>query len=631
MKHCFPKIGRHLYKKKSFKEGFIQHLTPKKELGAGFTLTEALVSTAVFLIIAVSVYTSYVGLLNVVGAARVKIAATNLANEQFEIIRNMPYTNVGLIAGVPVGTLSRFQTLVRDGITFQATTSIQNQDDSFDGTVSGTPSDLSPADYKLVEVEIGCLSCKNFNPLVFTARVAPKNLEAASANGSLFVQVLDANGNAVPGADVQIINTTTTPAININDTVGMNGLYQLVDAPPSIDSYHIIVTKAGYSTDQSYPPGGATNPIPSKPDSTVAIQHLTQISFAIDQLGDINVSSVLPNCNPVSNVGFDIRGAKIIGTDNSVPPNPIYKYSQALTTDGLGDKAIPNMEWDTYSLELNDPSYDLAGTVSQLPISLAPNTTSNAILIVAAKNPNSLLLTVKDAVTGLPVTAASVRLTSLAGYNQTKITGRGFLGQTDWSGGGGQASFSNKTKYFSQDGNIEDNLPSGELGLKQPFNPGPYQVAGELISSTFDTGSASNFYQLLWDPINQPAGTGVPNVRFQLATNNNNSTWNFIGPDGSVGSYYDITEQNIHSSHNGTRYLRYKLYLDTADSATTPSVSNVFFTYTSSCVPPGQVLFSGLTPDTYDFQVTKTGYQTITGSFPVNVPWQNQDIILQPL
>jgi len=623
MKYFFPKIFSNYSK-------FFGKKSKNLEV-RGFTLIESLVSTAVFLVIALSVYNSYVGLLNVVRASRIKIAATSLANERFEIVRNMPYASVGLVAGIPVGIVPRFQTFARDGINFQATTSIQNMDDPFDGTIGGAPNDLSPADYKLIEMEIGCASCKNFTPLTFTARVSPKNLEAASTNGSLFVQVLDANGNGVSGARVQIINNALIPVINIDDTVGANGMYQLVDAPPSIDSYHIIVTKNGYSTEQSYPPGDAANPNPAKRDSTVALQQLTQISFAIDVTGTVKVSSVLPNCAPVSSVAFNILGAKIIGTDNGVPPAAIYKYTQSFTTNGSGEKTLSSMEWDTYNLDLNDLNYDLAGTVSQLPISLAPGTIANATLVMAPKNPKSLLLTIKDAATGLPVTGASVRLTNGGSYDETLITGRGYLSQTEWIGGGGQDDFTDQTKYFSQNGNIEENLPSGELRLKQPFSPGPFETSGELISSTFDTGSGSNFYQLLWQPITQPVDTGIPNVRFQLATNDDNLTWNFIGPDGTNGSFYDTTNQNINSIHNTDRYLRYKVFLDTALNVSTPSVSDVSFTYTSSCVPPGQVLFSGLSTDDYDFEVTHNLYQTNNGSFPVGLNWQNQDITLQPL
>ncbi len=596
---------------------------------SGYTLIEILVSTAVFVIVAISVYGSYTSLLTFVQNARIKIAAIDLANEEFEIIRNMPYANVGLVNGVPAGTLSRFQNIVRDNTTFKITTTIQNIDDPFDGVVGGTPNDTSPADYKLVEIDVDCPTCKSFNTLTFSGHVSSKNLEAASTNGSLFIQVLDANGNPVPQASVQITNTTTSPQINIQDETANNGMYQLVNTPPSVNGYHIVVSKPGYSSEQTYAAGGS-NPNPSKPDLTVLLQQLTQTTLSIDKVGTVNVSTVLPNCTPVGNVTYSVAGSKIIGTDNS--SNPIYKYTATKTTNGSGLSVLSNMEWDSYNVNLADANYDLAGSISQLPFALAPGSTQNVILAVAPKNPKSILFSIKDAGTGLPVTNATVELTGSGSYDTTLITSRGYLTQTDWSGGDSQSDFTDPTKFFTSDGNLDYTSVPRQVTLKQSF--GQYSIpSGQLISSTFDTGSASNFYQLVWNPATQPVAVGTPNARFQLATNNDDATWNFAGPDGTAGSYYDSSNQNISSSNNGNRYLRYKLFLDTSTTTATPTISQTSFTYTSNCVPPGQVLFSHLSNDSYDYSITKSGYQTSNGSITLNggsPNWQNVNISLQP-
>lgn len=590
---------------------------------------EIIIGVAVFLIIALSVYQSYAGLLNLVRVSRVKITAANLANEQFEITRNLPYTDVGVVGGVPNGKIPSTQNLTRDGIPFVVEAFVRNTDDPFDGTIGGSPNDLSPSDYKLIEIKIDCPTCKNFTPLTFVGRVAPKNLEAASTNGSLFVRVFDANGLPVPQADVHIVNNTVSPAVNLNEETNNQGVFQLIDAIPAVDTYDITVSKTGYSTEETYAPGGAIVDVPSKAHSTVVLQNVTQTSFAIDRVSTINVETLRSNCAVVPDVGFSIVGVKTIGT---LSGNPVIKYSSNQTTNGSGIRTISDLEWDTYNISLNDATYDLAGTISPLPVALSPNSSQNVTLIAANKNPNSLLITVKDAATGLPVTDASVQLIDGGAYDVTKVTNQGFLNQTDWQGGGSQDDFVNdNTKYFSSDGNVEDNSPSGELGLKQVF--GLYQTHGELISSTFDTGSLSNFYQLLWVPNNQPVETGSPNVRFQIATattSDAGTVWDFKGPDGTASTYFTTGNQNIHSSHNGDRYLRYKLIMDTADNTFTPSVGDVSFTFTSSCVPPGQVLFDGLSNGTYTYAVTKTGYQTHTANVDVNNNWQNQDVIFQP-
>ena len=183
----------------------------------GFTLVELIVGVTVFVILVVSVYNAYISIFNVVGASRSKIAAIDLANEQLEIVRNMPYANVGISGGIPSGVLNHTQNLVRDSFSFVVTTTVRNVDDPFDGTLGGTPNDTAPADFKIVEIEISCDTCKNFSPIDVTTRVAPKNLENTSNNGALFVKAFDANGNPVTNASVHIENNLPIPNIIVDD------------------------------------------------------------------------------------------------------------------------------------------------------------------------------------------------------------------------------------------------------------------------------------------------------------------------------------------------------------------------------------------------------------------------------
>ncbi|HRH25358.1 MAG TPA: hypothetical protein PLD99_00195, partial [Parcubacteria group bacterium] len=78
------------------------------------------------------------------------------------------------VGGTPAGVLLASQNLVRDGINWTVTTTVVNVDDPFDGIA---PTDTKPADYKLVEVMVGCDTCKNFSPVAVTGIVAPRNLE----------------------------------------------------------------------------------------------------------------------------------------------------------------------------------------------------------------------------------------------------------------------------------------------------------------------------------------------------------------------------------------------------------------------------------------------------------------------
>lgn len=589
----------------------------------GFTIIESLIGVAVFIIIAVSIYQVYIATMNNIYVSRLKVVAAALATEQFEIIRNLSYSDVGVVGGIPNGRIPFSQNFVRDGSEFLVKTTIRNIDDPFDGVIGGAPNDLSPADYRLVELEISCSFCRNFQPLYFTTHVGPRALEAASTNGSLFVRVFDAVGQPVIGAQVHIENNKESPAIVIDDITNNNGLLQIVDAPPGIEAYEITVSKIGYSTDKTYQTGGFGNPNPIKPHATVALQELTQISFAIDKTSVFDISSVTDTCNPTPSIDFSLTGSKLIG----ITPPDVLKYDVSHITDSFGKKLISNLEWDTYNFNITDSLYDLAGTIPLLPFTINPNASQNFKLIVAPKNPNGILITVKDSATQLSLSDATVRL-ERTGYDTTLTTGRGFIRQTDWSGGDGQADFIDQTKYFNSDGNIETNNPAGELDLKKIF--GEYRPLAELVSSTFDTGSASNFHQILWQPQNQPPDTGSDSVKFQVSTNNDKATWNFLGPDGTVNTYYTLADQNINGLHNGGRYFRYKAFLQTASTTWTPTISDILFTFTSSCVPPGQVFFGGLANGNYTLTVSKTGYQPFSDSVVISSSWKQYEVILSP-
>ncbi len=401
----------------------------------GFTLIEALVGSAIFLLIALSGYKAFVTLMDAVGASQAKIAATSVANERFEVIRNLPYDDVGLVGGLPVGTVEREETITRNNYVFDLLYTIRSTDDPFDGTIGGSPNDSSPSDYKLVDLDITCAQCKVFSPLKFTTLVAPHALETASTNGALFVQVFDANGLPIQGADIHIENTSTTPDTIIDETTDNEGWLKIVDAPPGVNAYSITASKNGYSTEETYPIGGAAGIDPLHPDATVVVQQVTQTSFSIDRLASIEVSSQGPTaealCAPVANVGFSLTGAKLIGNPD------ILKYDTTdFSTNSGGTLTIPNLEWDTYTFNGLGSTYDIAG-IDPFPVfSLTPGQSLNLNISAVPHVANALLVSVEDE-NGVPIEGAAVRLEN-SPFDETKTTTASSAcaaaGQVFWNG-----------------------------------------------------------------------------------------------------------------------------------------------------------------------------------------------------
>ncbi|MBI3627595.1 MAG: hypothetical protein HY220_02520 [Candidatus Sungbacteria bacterium] len=587
---------------------------------SGFSLIEVVVGVGVFLIISVGVYSVYKGILNANRLTRARIEAISLANEEIELARNLPYAEVGTIGGIPSGVISQSQSTTRDGIPFTITTTIRSIDDPFDGTIGGNPNDTAPADYKLVEIAIACTACSSsFQPVIFTTTVAPKNLEGASTNGALFIRAFDAAGLAIPEANVHIQNNLITPNISIDDTTNNQGLLQLIDVPPSINGYQITVTKSGYSTDKTYPPGGNGTTTAVLPHATVAQQTVTQTSFAVDRVGSLDAATVNNVCNGIADISYVVSGSKLVGTN----PN-VLKYRTALATDSNGNQHVANLEWDSYNAAIAASGYTLAGSIPILPLNLSPNTNQSLTFVLAAKPAESILVTVRDAATLLPLTGAEVNLSG-GSYNQTQTTGQGFFNQTDWSGGPGQTLFADPSAYFFDDGNIDANSPAGDVILKQVF--GQYVASGYLESSTIDFGTSINYGTIAWAPASEPPQTGPSSVRFQIATSNDaaTTTWNFLGPDGTAGTYYVASGTNINAIHNLNRYLRYRMYLQTANASYTPDVADVSITFNTGCIPPGQVFFSGMNSGSYTLQVSKSGYSTSTT--PVSISGNATQII----
>lgn len=584
-----------------------------KKSPKGFTLVEAVVAAAVFLLFAVGIYGGITLVFKIVYQSRIKILETAILAQELEVARNLPYEGVGIVNGSPPGLLAHTKNVTLNNVTFNLVTTVRNVDDPFDGSIGGSPNDTSPADYKLVEMSAICIGCNQQTPIKLSTMVSPRQLEGASTNGALFIQVFDQAGLPVTGADVHIVDTAPTPDLVIDDTTDASGYLRLVDTPTGTLAYNITVSKSGYSSDYTVA-ASESNPSPVKPPSNVVAQTVTDIAFSIDLLGGINFHSVNSTCAALPNVGFNMKGEKMLGVDPDV-----YKYNQNFTTDGSGNKTLNNLEFDNYHIVPSAATYDIAGTAPVLPINLNAGATQDVTAVLKAHTANSLLVKVFDAGTGLPLSEASVNVTGGGGYDSTVLTGVGYLRQTDWSGGTGQAVFTNDTKYFSDSGFIANSNPAGDAHLKK--SGGVYHASGDLESSTFDFGAvAITLKNLIISPLTQPPQTGSSSLKFQLAASNSSTpaAWNFVGPDGTAATYFTSANTVIPASINSKRYLRYRAFFSTNNTAYTPTLSELSFTYTYACTPPGQAFFSGLSAGSYTVSVTRNGYSTTVGSVDVS-------------
>ncbi len=623
---------------------------------AGFTLIETIVAVGIFAIFAMGIYSGIQFVFQLVYNSRVRIIETSILNEQIESIRNISFYDVGIVNGSPAGLLERVVTTTRNGISFEITRTIRNIDDPFDGVIdpegggqgggecqdpkievchseatlcvngnalqghinhgdtegacgAGATFDNQPADYKLVDVSVICTSCNQKKPVSMTTYVSPKFLEGDPTHGALFIEVFDSQANPVQGALVSILALSTNPTYDFSDTTDNDGMVRIVDLAEGTEAFSVTVTKDGYTSDQTII-SSQSNPNPIKLPATVIAQNVSEVSFSIDAVSDMSVQTLDESCVAMGSIPLSFIGAKLIGTSPD-----ILLTDESFSTDGTGTYSLANLVWDTYTFTAT--GYDIIGSIPNETVNILPGVSQPVQLILGSASTHALRVDVVDSVTSQPIANATITASS-TGYSETSISGVGSLRQTDWSGGSGQTLIGEDTRFFTDDGNVDVLATPGDMTLRQ--TGGYYASTGWLESSTFDLGLDATYQNLIWEPLSQPPEAGSDAVQFHIATASSTSpiSWDYVGPDGTSGTYYTTTNGIIAGVHDGDRYMRYKAYLSTASTTYTPTISNISFTYTNSCTPPGQSYFGNLSFGDFGVSVGASGYASSSVSVEVS-------------
>lgn len=431
---------------------------------SGNTLVEIIVAVGIFSVIIGSLYSLFASGIELVRDNQARVTALAVANQQIEIIKNLPYDDIGTEGGVPDGTLEQTQTITSNNIPFTVHTDIRFVDDSYDNL---TPTDLLAVDYKRVEITVTWPNMSSNTPVNLVTSIVPNGIETDEGGGTLWVEVFDPSLETVQpvsGATVTITATATNPDVSVSAVTDTDGRYILLGAPVGVEAYEVVVTKAGYSTARTYARNSLTNPNPNPANLTVLADQVTteyfQISELVDNLtvrmqedshkvtvchfsdGDsgntigIDASAVdshrdhgdyLGACEggydqtgvPVDTT-FTMYGEKTIGTDSE--GLPIYKYNEEHETGSDGEYPANNIETDVYHIVYDEETegYVISGYSDPLPYIALPNTTQTVTFELEDYEPYTLLTTVTNP-DGERLTDATVRLyTDSLDYDQTQ-------------------------------------------------------------------------------------------------------------------------------------------------------------------------------------------------------------------
>jgi hypothetical protein len=254
----------------------------------GFTFIDVLVGISLMLIVFLGIFGAYQLGLKVIGVSKNKITATAIANGEIEKIRNMSYEKVGIIGGsLPTasGTLEASTSTIVNGIEYKIERKIIYISDPADGIGLDDSCNL---DYKRVEIKVSW-SGRFPGEVKLGTDVAPKDkvqeIQSCTAQpaGILSVLVFDAYGNPVSNPLIEVKNPQTFETIT--SATPSFGKY---DFPVASSTYKVVVSKGSeYTTDQTY--GTNEIAIPEKPNPTVLIGQVTNISFQIDRVSSFTV------------------------------------------------------------------------------------------------------------------------------------------------------------------------------------------------------------------------------------------------------------------------------------------------------------------------------------------------------
>lgn len=281
----------------------------------GMTLVETLLGAALIGLFFFGIIGAFQLALKTIGYARAEAGAVALANERIEYLRSLPYNDIGTLGGIPTGSITQNENVDLNGLTYGRRTLIQYVDAPEDGEGDADENGIT-ADYKRAKVEITWSARGEEKSLSFITNLIPPGIETLEDGGTLRVNVFDASASPVASAEVHVVNTSISPAIDVTVYTNASGTAMFPGAPVG-GGYQVSVTKAGYSTDQTYS-ATAENPNPNPPHASVVEGAVSTLNFAIDRLSTFEIRTVEPPTLKVNEDTFEDQSGLAATSDTTV-------------------------------------------------------------------------------------------------------------------------------------------------------------------------------------------------------------------------------------------------------------------------------------------------------------------------
>jgi hypothetical protein len=369
-------------------------------------------------------------------------------------------------------------------------------------------------------------------------------------------------GNSAPVANATVAagsNTTTTDE---------NGFYQFASIPAG--TYGMTASAVGYNN------GTAANVAAT--NGSVTTQN-----FALN-------AAAASACN-VDTTQADFKAGLPSNVDTGTSPGDVLLSLPDPTTVSQTSLAIfsNNITSTVWQAQTFTPT--ATGKLTQMDfqaaLSSSPAGTAGSLVVeirnTVSGSPGATVLATTTATVTTPGNAAySVNFPAPASVNagtQYALVFRvGTNGPFRAVSSGSNVYAGGNWQQSSNSGASWANVTSGGVTLDLVFTayvvPQVYDTTGNIVSSPKDAnqadGTAAGWTTLSWNAAT-PAGTAV---KFQAAAGNDaNGLFAFVGPDGTANTFFNSGDSL--AQFNGKRYLKYKAYLSTTNTAVTPVLNDV--------------------------------------------------------
>ncbi len=342
-----------------------------------FTLIEALVFLFIFTVVTSTFYSVFAVNSRYTINVRDRQSSAVIANEKMEIIRNLKYSDIGTIGGIPAGNIAASENVAIGGKTYAVRTFIKYQDDSFDGVY---PADTIPNDYKIVKVTVSWAGVNDSASNVeLISRFVPPGMELASGDGVLAINIINSEGAGVSQAKVHIVNDDVSPDVDLTANTDDSGNLIFPGAEESILGYKLTVSKDDYETVETVNPDDVEyDPIDSH--ASVVSGSVNAKTIVLNKTSDIEFKSMDYLGVAMPNVSFHLKGGRVLGTDFSVPPLNVYDNDHDYSTELSGEKKLDDKSPGQYIIsDVGAVSgYTLISVEPISPITVLPNETKRS-------------------------------------------------------------------------------------------------------------------------------------------------------------------------------------------------------------------------------------------------------------